>query len=310
MMNSRRKQGGFVLLMVLIVVVLAGTAMVGMARRSMLKAVDVKARSRQLQRKWAVRSMQDSLLPRVGLILHHRPGPTGGADSFSTDQVRVAVRLSGGEYQLVMTDEQARLNVNVLLADNTPGQVETTLRRLIEQPGHELRLRTVSETQLRQNPSLGVRAGGYGQIFPSAKPGDLLGLDRNAGLADRITCWGDGKLNLSRAHRRTVRALCTRALSRPIVEGLLAARDEQPRGDLGKWIGSLDQISRREAHEIRQWLTDQSGCFGLWIVTGNGRRKWYHFAVGHSPEARSDPATPDGQGARQTGIRGVKVFSW
>jgi hypothetical protein len=304
-MIRRRRRSGFVLLMVLVVVVLAGAALVGVARRSMLQAVDVKARAHALQRKWAVRSLRDTLLDRVARAFGQRQSDAKASDSVGPDQLRVDLRLSGREYLLVMTDEQARLNVNLLLADHSPGEVESTLRRLIDASGHELLLRPLSGTQLRLNPSLRRAAGGYGQIFPSASPADLVGLAGGDGLVDRITCWGDGRLNFARAHPDTVRALVNRALSPPIVEALISAREKQPDGDLKQWIGSLDQISRRDAHEIRHWLTDRSNCFGLWIVTGNGRRKWYHFAVGHR-----DGAAPKGQADRRRRIRDVKAFSW
>ncbi|MFP4354515.1 MAG: hypothetical protein ACLFUJ_05265 [Phycisphaerae bacterium] len=305
-MMPRRKQRGFVLLMVLVVVVLAAAAMVGMVQRSMLQAVHVKARSGQLQRKWAVRSMQQSLMGRLPEILDRHDQARLAGSSGQGDQVGLQVRLAGREYRLVVTDQQARVNVNSLRIGRSQGETESLLRRLVgPDSAAAVELAALPENQLQDAPSLARPIGAWGQIFPHAGPADLLGVSGRPGLTARITCFSDGRINLARADGESVRTLCNQALTPAVVDALLTARDHQPDGNLGDWIGQLDQISQRDAHEIRRWLTDRSECFGLWIVTSNGARTWYHFAVGRVRPA----ARPDGDGPVNE-VSNVEVYGW
>ena len=64
-MNRRTRQSGFALLIVLVLVIIAGAVMAGFARRSLVSAVEAQGSADALQRKWAVTSLETSLLPRV-----------------------------------------------------------------------------------------------------------------------------------------------------------------------------------------------------------------------------------------------------
>ena len=117
---------GFALLLTLLLVVLVAASLAGIARFSMLKAVEAQDATEALQRRWAILSAQCTLAPRVPLLLEAAQASTQGKPSnnaFPAER-RIVCRLADIEYELVVTDEQAKVNVNTLLRNSTPADTD------------------------------------------------------------------------------------------------------------------------------------------------------------------------------------------
>jgi type II secretory pathway component PulK len=295
-MRRTQRQSGFALLMTLVLVVLAGVALVGIAQRSMFRALQCQDDEAALKRRWATRSLRETLLARVGTLLDRaergRDIDGRGSDVYlhpPQAKLSLSCRLAGIEYRLVLTDEQAKADVNAILADRSPGQVRSDLLGILQGQAGSARLR------LRPLPAGGSdltrrRIAGYGQVFDSPSPAELIGAPGRAGLADRVTCWTDGRLSIRRTPDRVLRAVCTEPLGRATVDAILAKRRQAPYQRLGELTSGLDQISRKKSRQISRLLTDTSKCFGLWIIANGKRRSWYTCSIGLTDGSVPGPA--------------------
>ncbi len=262
--------------MTLVLVLLAGAAMVGLAQRSLADALEARSGERELQRRWAVASLRATLLGRLETLQARaeRIDPnTPPADwPAPTTQQRFTIQLGQRDYQIVLTDEQAKLNVNTLLRTNTSAQTESIVRGLTGRPG--------SGGAVRLRPTRGVKAVfGYGQVFEGVWPGQLVGRDAGDALAGNVTCWGDGKVNIARASGRVIRQAIERKVGPRVVRLLLEHRRRHRADGLDGLLKRIDKLSDTDRRTLQRLLTDQSSCHGLWIIARGDQREWYTLAV-------------------------------
>ncbi|MBS3822136.1 MAG: general secretion pathway protein GspK [Phycisphaerae bacterium] len=299
-MNRRPRRSGFVLLLVLVLVMLAGVALAVVARQSVAAAVEARTEVEQWQRRWAVRSSRAAFYGRIesvldtaerGRSLGHgradRPtNPARRGPEYRNDPTpvhRVACRLAGIDYELVFTDEQAGLNVNRLLKRRTRGQAQQQVQRLVTpyQPPSadervQVRLRPMADKDTStQMPSL----GSYSQVFDNVTARQLVGQARGRGVAQPVTCWGADRVNIRRAPDRVIRAQCDREISGPLLQQLLAIRDEDPYRSLNDMLSELDHADADERQRLRRYLTDTSRTHGLWVICRGSQRMWYSLTI-------------------------------
>ena len=262
--------------MTLALVLLAGAAMVGLAQRSLADALEARSAQRELQRRWAVASLRATLLGRLESLQARQEdidpnAPSSQWPAPSTRQ-QFAIELGGREYRIVLTDEQAKLNVNALLRSNTPGETESIVRGLTPRPsgGGLVRIR----------PTRGVKAVfGSGQVFEGVVPAELVGRHQGEGLAGNVTCWGDGKGNIARAADQTIRRAIEREVGPRVVRLLLEHRSRHRADGLEGLLKRIDKLSDTDRRTLQRLLTDQSSCHGLWIIARGDQREWYTLAV-------------------------------
>jgi hypothetical protein len=298
-MNRRTAQSGFALLVALVLVVLAGVALAALARRSAAEALEARTAREELQRRWAVTSLRAALLGRVEELLDQAErgeGPdTRPAETYLNrpmPHLGIPCRLAGADYELVLTDEQAKLNLNRLLAEAGRAETaaaarlatasagaadQTAAGQLSIRPFVPSSLGPLVPASLRSSPLAAV--GGYGQVFAGAAPERLVGREGAPGLAEAVTCWGDGRVNLRRAPEAVVRQACDKALGRDVVTLLLAARRRDPYRPLEAILAELDEVDEAQRAGVKDRLTDRSTCHGLWVIARGPQRSWYTFAV-------------------------------
>ena len=309
-MTRRRGSRGFALLMVLVLVMVAGVALAGLANRSLHRGVQAASDVEAVQRRWAVTSARATLLDRADVLIreaeHRDPeandlreaGATGFASNGDDEEaavryhrplrrVELRTELAGHRYHLVITDEQTKANVNTMVALHDRGGAQVRLDDLLRQrvgPGFSqdigVRLRTYRHDRSgeTENPYAAIVA--FDQVFARQAPDRLLRPDDpQRGLAEAVTCWGDGRLNFRRTPADILEAVCTGPLPRSTVGALLDAREQQPTRSLDDTLQSIASFDEDEKQRVGEWLTDESSTYGLWIVADNGQRKRRFFAV-------------------------------
>ena len=283
---------GFALLMTLVLVLIAGTVLTGIARLSMTEAMHAQSAEEELQRRWAVRSMTATLLPRAEQILDDAEGGrerlfamAKGRKFKQPDpvaQLQIECRLAGLDYRLVVSDEQAKVNVNRLVDDVGPGASRRVLLGLVrntrtsDQRPVPVRLRPVMSASARTLSDL----GSFGQVFERTEPGDLMGPSQRPGASARVTCWGDGKMTLRRVPKAVLHGACDRKIGRAVIRELLVARGKRPYASLGELMKTMDSLDDETQELIQAYLKDDSSCHGLWIEARGRARSWYSFAIG------------------------------
>lgn len=273
-MTTRRRKCGFALLIALVLVALAGAAMANMARRSMSRALEAEAAVDEVQRRWAVASCRRALLGRVEFVLD------GAAER------RLTCQLAGTRYELVFTDEQAKVNVNRLLEDSGRGAAQRFVRQIADagrRGGREAVNVALRPMRLRRGPDPTdqpiLKVIGYGQVFDGAKAADLRGDELGTGLSARVTCWGNGKVNIHRAPAEVIALACDGALGRDITSQLLEARRRRPSDRLSGLLASMDALDDKAKVAVQERLTDESTCHGLWMTAHGRRRAWHALSI-------------------------------
>jgi hypothetical protein len=285
----------------------------------MVEALEARTAVEELKGRWAVTTCRATFLARAEEVLDRAERGKGKAGrpgekyrSAPVAELHVACTLAGLDYELVFTDEQAKLNVNRLLDETSRAETHTVLKRFVGRDGGRpcewpidvnLRLQPAGENTSAADP-FPMRVGGYGQVFDDVSPGVLVTDGRTAGLAGAITCWGDGRVSLLRAPDDVIEQVCERALGRRAVAALLRARRRDPYRPLSDTLEDLDEIDESERPAVRERLTDRSTCHGLWVIARGAQRTWYTLAVGVAD------GDPDGSDAGALPITRRYEFEW
>ena len=324
--TSRKVQRGYVLLLTLMLIPVAGLAMVGLCRYSMDKAVQANHARQELQRKWTILSVQSSLLGKADQFIEQAQD--------QSEQPITAVELNltfGGEQvKLIFHDEQAKANLNTIYGQHGLEDTELAVRRLTQSSAGTFQI------QLRPNPSgpsglSGQLAfGSYGQVFapapvPGVTPSVLMGLSQSAdrsigrGISEtsssnvsevfaipdapekspvgQFTLWGSGQLNFRRASRQALIEMCQPVLGEEGLQKLLEIRRQHPALGLTSVLNLLE-LSKEDRTALTRILTDRSSCFALWTVIEVGHRQWRRLAI----------TTSAGPGMSSGG--GATIFEW
>jgi hypothetical protein len=283
--NSNRR--GYVLVLTLAVLVLVAGALASTGRIAVRRAAAAREARRELQRRVGVASIRRAVLPWAEQILAEQEARRNAP----MPQHRAAVRLGGFTFDLIISDEQAKANVNSLLESAAPDVVENRLREALSGTG------LLGAVALRPVP-LGDRlvVSGMGQVFDLMDPQKLLDPRGGKGaVTELLTCWGSGAINVRRASEASLRLSRCPPWTQLDVSRLMQARrdlfgtggpDRTPlagRESSAQQPSSLDVLARLlRTAKIRTGpagVTAGSTCHSLWIIVRDGRRQWYHLAV-------------------------------
>ncbi len=323
-MRKHPRKSGFVLLMTLVLLLMAVVSLAGMAHHSMTRAIESRTSVEELQRCWAVTSIRATLLNRVEELLDKTERGRDKNGNLSQThlndpkaKLHLSCKLAGLDYELVLTDEQAKLNLNRLLEQQSRSEVLSTVRRLKTHSAAggnrpvdiKLRTRTTTGGNISAAGYEQPELGGYGQVFQSAPPHRLVGDKNSTGLGANITFWGNGRVNIRRAPAEVVQEACRKILSTRLIKRLLAARDDDPYCGLATMLAGFDEIDEKQRKKIRQRLTDRSDCHGLWIITHGTHRSWYTLTVGVGAPVETGANAKGGDGNPQT-IAQWYEFAW
>lgn len=282
------RRRGFVLLLAIIVLAVAGAVLAAAGSRSAERAAAAADARLRLQQHWGAASCR-------GFALAHAEALLAAAEAEADRPLVTAtcsLRLGDMEFDLVVSDEQAKVNVNALAAGGDRLALERSLRLLQADQRRPLALRLAPDPRAADAGRDADELRAYRnleQVFAADGPNDLIdprAADQAAG--QRITCWGDGRVNLHRADRRVLRRRLGDALTESELDELVRYRDEHPDLLLVEAVRHLDLPAGR-AEKLPQLLTDTSRCHGVWVVVTGNTRRWYSFA------ARQQSDSPAGE---------------
>ena len=265
-MNRRkRRQKGFVLILVLAMLTIAALLSAGVARRALDQSVVAAKKTDDLQRRWGEISLRHAVLNRAEILLR----TAELQDGVRRPAIRSTVKLGGRTFQLVLSDEQAKLNVNTAFRYGR----EPAVRNVLFDGGASwpLRLRPdLKETANRPHPTV---FASWGQVydfstFSNSPEKNYLQLTQ---LGERVTCWGNGQLNVNRADDNTIRAVCELVAPPQSATALLEQRQAHPGWNIERTIRETD-VPDRDRRAFRQILADRSRCHALWMVTSDENR--------------------------------------
>jgi hypothetical protein len=311
---------GYVLVMTLGLLMLAATLLVTLGRASTARVLASKTEQRELQRRWAVVSCRNAVLPfSVDILakqeaLQNRPIPG----------FRVSIVLGDQRYTLLVSDEQAKANVNLLLEHSDKSRAEARLREALSGSGlgNSIFLRPEPRVhaevppsapgQPPSRPELPSWLSGFGQVFTNVGPERLVAGGVTAPVS-QLTCWGSGAVNIMRVSESALRLAATPALTNIECGRLIDARNKAfaprntraspnlptaaaaPARNLDAVGNLLAQARVDPKARLNLPLTSTSTCYSLWIIRQDRERSEYWLFV--SDESR--PQSPR-----------IEAFSW
>jgi hypothetical protein len=284
-------RAGYVLLLTLVLVMIASMALVGASRLAVAKMISADSAEAQLQRRWATLSLQSALLPAAEGLLHkeeqieHQP----------LGQTTFTITLDDLPYACIVTDEQAKVNVNALIQKSVGASGGLAL---VQQNLSDLMAGCPASMHLLLRPSpaiamdgfvKGIGPGGiasigpggaigsFGDLFDAMPPALLADSDGNPGGSDFVTCWGDGRIHYARASADALALAAGPSLDAARAQRLAQLARQWPTPTLGSCLDAL-QFAGESRRHVEAALTDQSEVHGLWVVCRDSQRSYYALA--------------------------------
>ena len=292
--RTERNSRGFVLLMTLVVLAIAGTIMATSARRSGLRALDTREHVRRLQLRWASISCRDITFANAGDIFN----TASEYQPIKSIQVRSSITLGSIDFDLILSDEQAKANINLLAARLGPKGLTAAMRELqadqreilqvMLKPGKKrqnLQFTPESRRERRRAQKHNIPENvpivyeSYDQVYRYDHPSQLLRYKQDeTSPSDRITFWGNGKLNLARAEVETLRSVLTGLVTEAQIISLANCDPSDPTFALAKVIDT-SELDTEKASVVTMLLTDKSECYSLWVIGNVPSRRYYRLFI-------------------------------
>ena len=307
-MNRRRRtfstaRRGYVLLVTLALLVLSSTLLVAIGRASAHHALAAQLEQNELQRRWGTISCRDATLPYAEQILVG----TEQQEMRAVPEVRSTVQLGQDHFTLVIADEQAKANVNLVIDQAGEQAAEDRIRQALSGGGlvNDFRLRPAilfdNSIAPATQPAVAELIKGPGQMFNSVSPDQLI--NARPGITapmQMLTCWGNGSLNILRVNRDAMlRCALGHSLSELEISRLIAvqvdimkppntshvstAAKPAPNTDA---IGSLlarAQIDPGKRNRLS--LAVRSSCHSVWIIEQDPKRQWNSLWISDASNA-------------------------
>lgn len=293
--RDARHRKGYVLMVVLAVSVLVVTVLGTLSRVSLRRALAAADAERSLQQRWGTLTLQKTVLSRAPKVFeqleetYRERDPGTPPPSFRRD----ALTLGGVTFDLLLGDEDAKLNLNSVF--HFGGQMEA--ERAISKVGGPQLARTirlmpaVKPMMLARQSSRLTSADdpdtettvpdafrSWGEVF------DLPTLEFSLGseaalpnVTTGITCWGSGQLNFQRASDEAILAVVGTVIQDGGARRMLERYRENPTSSLGILI-ETEVKSKPDRDRLRSLLSQSSTNFSLWIhastANGNDNQEW------------------------------------
>lgn len=283
MSNTSRR--GFTLLLTLVLLAIAATAMAAVARRSLSAAAQAEIAEQALQAKWAERSLTP-LVNEAEVALDSGAGRSPvDTDRRKPSTTTLTTRLGELNIELTFADEQAKLPVNRLIDELGTDETGRLLRRqLASEVERTVELRSIDRfvRQLNDIDDDRPAVESFSQLFASG-PANLRTDAADARRAsEQCTLWGEGTFNLERVSSETLAATLGPTLTRRDAQQLIEAAAE---GSLDEALSDLIQSDEARAR-IVPWLTVGTQTTSLWIRLEGLKREHQLLIV------RDDSASP------------------
>lgn len=302
MMTNHHHRRGYILLLTLLLLALMAIGMTGLSRSSLELALKAQQAEVELQRRWAIQSVQRGVMTLGPLLLDqqfeaylnefNQQFGTGSIDeSLLPNPPRTligSIAFGSLDIDFVFSDEQAKYNVNQLLEERAdpleasqflddlltslPGGIKPSihLRPIHEDVAHAMGVQRVA------SPGSLVEVADYPLIINS-----LSNRIDEETWWDHVTCWGDGRLRLSRASDETLWAMCYPILERLEIDRLLDFRRQHSETTIPQLLLGVPLSAAKRA-QLRHRLTETSSAYSLLMVIQGRDRGWHLLTVAES----------------------------
>ena len=294
-----RSSHGYVLVMTLVLVVMAGSVLTVMAKRNIFDASDVLQAQSQLQTRWAAYSLSRAILPNADQFFETVLEQQDEKPKEPLTKVSFELSINQALCFITLMDEQAKANINHLLkTKGNPTQTALAIRSL----GDQFKIQDMPVLQIKpytwmELPTL-APLHTWDQVLEKVEPDKLYAIEENTkAIGDIITCWGDGKLNFHNAPIQVIQTVCHPLINRVQIAKLIAARKADPQITLSNALTTAD-VTKDQLEKITPLFTEKSSCYALSISITESRQSHHWLTIGqrqNSPQTQVKSAHKDQQ---------------
>jgi hypothetical protein len=280
--RSGARRRGYVLLIVLAVSVLVVTVLSTLAQVSLRRGLQAADAERDLQQRWGGVTLQEALLkdaPKVFLAQEERAAElTPGVPPPPT--IRDAITLGGVTFDMLLGDEDAKLNLNTVYHQSGKMKTEQVLAKVQPRLTRAIRLvpavkpmqlsresrRDTDEEELSEQPQGPPRAlRSWGEVFDIGRlKQDLASEAALPTVTSGITCWGGGQLNFRRATDDAILAVAGSVIQDGAASRLLQRYRQNPTVGVDTLL--LAEVQNQQKRErLTRLLSQTSNNFSLWM---------------------------------------------
>jgi hypothetical protein len=289
---------GYVLLVVIAVSVLVVTVLGTLAKQSLRRGLEAADAERSLQKRWGTLTLERALLAKAPKIFELREEIaaelTPGVPPSTT--IRTALTLNGVTFDLLLADEDAKLNLNSLYHHVGEQQTQQAISKIIG-PGTARTLRlvpavkplmlsresqrnTLESDENDTEPIVPDAFRSWGEVFDLGAMEAQIGSDAALpNLTTDITCWGTGQLNIRRASDQAILAVAGSVVQDGGAQRLLKRYRESKTASLSVLL-QTEISGQRNRDKLSRMLSETSINFSVWVdASANGSGSQRTFAV-------------------------------
>lgn len=255
---NQRRQSGFVLIMTLFVLAIVGLLLISLANHSMVTATDAKKLRRETERKWSQASCQRFALHHIDEFLQ---SPEESENQRPLRDNQFTIRLQDTDYRVSISDESARLDVNLVYENSSRVKAAQVIRRML--PAN-----TALQVRLRPNmidnqDAITRPFEGWGQVFVfngremHAIPSEM------ANATNQLTCWSQ-KLNIRTCDDTALLESAKLVVGGSVANQLVSARRESPNATVQQLLQSTG-ATKSQKESLLSLLSDRSWCQSITV---------------------------------------------
>ena len=269
----RRSRKGYVLLLTLLTIAISSLLLVAFARFSLNHAIETNMIENELQRKWGVASIQRVGMDRANGLLNRRSfdEETQSWQTIPQRESRAEFQLGGKVFSVILADESAKADVNLLLQSNVP---ESKIKKVI---GKLSKTNLNVHLQPFKNPRTAKEQpiDSLNQLFSARdrelEPTEVYAASRN------ITCWSN-RLNYKTAADETLDQVVGALVGQAAGSQILSLRKQEPDKPLQEVIQSI-QATPQTIRTLTRSLSETSVSQSIWIRVQDRDADSYSFLV-------------------------------
>ena len=276
-MTKHSCNSAFALVIVLLVIVISGTVLASCARYSCQKALEASEAQQDLQMRWGAVSCKEVVLPAAESVLQE--STEGDVPALVERPSRyLSLSFGGMAYHLLLSDEQAKMNVNTTLRYRGSQGAAESLAVLQQDMPVPLLLRGDGK-ETGQRDSEPTSYSFFDDLLVYDHPTQLVSPVAPAQrISGKITFWTDGRINFRRVSTQVFQEAMKGLVDDSLLGGLLQIRESLPDCTLGEALSQME-LKSSQRNELLRHITDQSSCYSLWVVVEGPTRLWHRLYI-------------------------------
>lgn len=277
-MPTQTSRDGFILVMTLMLLAIMAVVLAAAARSSMGLAVSAVHARQELQRKWGNYSIRHAALQLAPSLLEETEEDLGEP----VGQIHTRFGLNGHTYAITVSDEQAKVNINALLRHKGRDAARTFTRDQISESMRSSEIvlptgnRVLEASHEKESVTPDRRIVSINHLLPGFSPDPITG--QEAYPFTTLTCWGDGRINITRAPDELVKVLSSPLLGDIQISRLRDAFATHGDHALDKALAGIG-MEDEAIPAVMERLSVDSNCYSVWIHVSNSSRNWHELNV-------------------------------